>query len=507
MARLPCAPMVPCSPRPEEEWSGDFFNPVSRSPHEDPVLRFAPLTKAGAPGTGSAHGPYPGLRRRVSQDVGVLLRRKPGKLLSGHEHHRHVLRRDHAGLQHHRRVRARRHQGHAGPGRKMGHLGRRHRVHLPPAQGREVAHHEQELQAHARLQRRRLHLHARAPVEGERPLLQGHEPEPLLLQRHGHAQAAEVGGPHRRPHGEDHAQPGRGAVPGQPGDAVRGHPVEGVRHRDAEGRHAREGRPGPGRHRAVLPRAVPEGRDHPLQGLPAVLGRQGQDRRPRVRDHARCLGALGQAAKGRVPRHAVPEPGRPRCDPQGPERAGAGAAGPERGLPLVQHDEEALRRRARAQGHQHGDQQEGHHRRRVPHDRRGREEPDPAHAVVLQRCREGRPVRPRSRQEAAGAGRLPRRLQHRPVGHAGAAPVQPERQAHRRADAGRPGQDQRQGRDQELRVGRVPQAPAGRRAPDGHAGLDRRQRRPGQLHVHPAGLRLGQVGQRQQHLEVLLPAV
>ena len=50
----------------------------------------------------------------------------------------------------------------------------------------------QELQADARLQRRRRHLHDGAAVEGGRPVLQGHEHEPLLLQRHGHAQAAEV---------------------------------------------------------------------------------------------------------------------------------------------------------------------------------------------------------------------------------------------------------------------------------------------------------------------------
>ncbi len=97
---------------------------------------------------------------------------------------------------------------------------------------------------------------------------------------------------------------------------------------------------------------------------------------------------------------------------------------------------------------------------------------------------QGRPLRSRSGQEAAGAGRLPGRLHHRPVGDAGAAALQPERQAHRRADAGRPGQGRRQGRDQELRMGRIPQAHAGRRAPDGHAGLDRRQRRSGQLPVH-----------------------
>ena len=92
----------------------------------------------------------------------------------------------------------------------------------------------------------------------------------------------------------------------------------------------------PDRHRPVLPGAVPEGRGDPLQGLPAVLGRQGQDRRPGLRDHARCVGALGQAAEGRVPRHALPEPGRPGRDPQGPERAGAGAGRPERRLPGLQ---------------------------------------------------------------------------------------------------------------------------------------------------------------------------
>ncbi len=109
---------------------------------------------------------------------------------------------------------------------------------------------------------------------------------------------------------------------------------------------------------------------------------------------------------------------------------------------------------------------------------RGSEESDSAIDVVLQRCDKGRPVRSRSREETARRGRLPQRPQHRLVGDAGAAPLQPERKAHRRTDAGRLGQGRRQGRDQELRVGRVPQAHAGRRAPDGHARLDGRQRRP-----------------------------
>ena len=50
------------------------------------------------------------------------------------------------------------------------------------------------------------------------------------------------------------------------------------------------------------------------KAFPRILGRQGEDRRPRLRDHAGCLRALGQAAEGRMPRHALSEPGRPRRD-------------------------------------------------------------------------------------------------------------------------------------------------------------------------------------------------
>ena len=67
-------------------------------------------------------------------------------------------------------------------------------------------------------------------------------------------------------------------------------------------------------------------------------------------------------------------------------------------------------------------------------------------------------------------------------------------------------QGRHHGRDQELRMGRVPQADAERRAPDGDAGLDRRQRRSGQLPAQPARLRRSEA-RRQQRVEVVLPAV
>ena len=62
------------------------------------------------------------------------------------------------------------------------------------------------------------------------------------------------------------------ALPVEPGHGIRRHPVQGIRHRHAQGRHAREARPGADRHRALPAGAVPEGRDHPLQGVPRSTG-------------------------------------------------------------------------------------------------------------------------------------------------------------------------------------------------------------------------------------------
>ena len=249
-----------------------------------------PHHRAGAPGAAGHGHPF-------RQDPGVLLRGQPGELLSRHQHHRHVVRRQQPDLQPHRRLRARRHRGRAGPRRALGDLPGRQGLHVPPAQGRQVAQ-PPRLEAHARLQRGRHDLRDRAAVEGIQSVLQGHEPEPLLLHGHGHAQVDQVGGTGQRLHGPDHAREARGAVPVEPGDGIRGRAVQGIRGCDAQGRNAREDRPGADRHRSVLSGPVHQGRHPPLQGVPAILWRQGQDRRSDLLDHARCVGALGEAAEG-----------------------------------------------------------------------------------------------------------------------------------------------------------------------------------------------------------------
>ena len=103
--------------------------------------------------------------------------------------------------------------------------------------------------------------------------------------------------------------------------------------------------------------------------------------------------------------HVMPYPNPADLDAirKDPNVVGAGAAGPERRLPRLQHDQEAVRRRARAQGHQHGDQQEGDHRRACtwPPASPAKNPIPPTH-VVVQRRDQGRPVRSGRREEAAG---------------------------------------------------------------------------------------------------------
>ncbi len=156
------------------------------------------------------------------------------------------------------------------------------------------------------------------------------------------SEIAQVGGEGRRLHNSRHAQSSRGAVPVQSGDGIRRHPVEGICRRDAQGRHAEKIDQEPIA-AAVHAGAVPKGRNHSLSRLPDLLRRQGEDRRPDLRDHAGRFGALGKTAARRMPRHALPKPGRSRCDAQGCEHPDPRTARPEHRLPRVQHDQKAVR--------------------------------------------------------------------------------------------------------------------------------------------------------------------
>jgi dipeptide transport system substrate-binding protein len=306
--------------------------------------------------------------------------------------------------------------------------------------------------------------------------------EPLVLQRHGHAQADEVGGPRRTTTRSRSCSTSRKRR-SSPNLAMQYAAIQSKEYADchAEGRHAREDRPGPDRHRPVLPGAVPEGRDHPLQGLPAVLGRQGEDRRPVFAITPDASVRWAKLQKGEC--HVMPYPNPAdleaiRKDPnvQVLEQPGLNVGYLPTTRPRSPSTTCACARPSAWRSTRRRSSTACTCRPAWP--RRTRLPPT---MWSYNDAVKDDPYDPEAAKKLLAAGRLEGRLLDRPVGHAGAAPLQPERQAHRRTDAGRPGQDRRQGRDQELRMGRVPQAHAGRRAPDGHAGLDRRQRRPGQL--------------------------
>ena len=142
--------------------------------------------------------------------------------------------------------------------------------------------------------------------------------------------------------------------------------------------------------------------------------------------------------------------------------AAAGAAGPEHRLSGLQHPEEAVRRQARAPGAQHGDRQEGDPRRGLSGRRPAGEEPDPADHLGLQQQRR-RTIKfdPADAKKLLAEAGYPERVRDRPVGDAGAAPLQSRRQAHRRTDAVGPRQGRHQGQDRQLRMGRIPQARPG----------------------------------------------
>ncbi len=154
--------------------------------------------------------------------------------------------------------------------------------------------------------------------------------------------------------------------------------------------------------------SLPEGRDHPLQGVRPVLEGAAEDRQPDLLDHPRRHRALREAQDRRMPGDGVPEAGRPGRDEEGPAAQRAAEGRPQHRLHRVQRREEAVRQQAGAAGAQHGDQQGRDPEGGLPGAGAGREEPDSADPVELQQRRAGLPVRPGEGEAAAGAGRLSR---------------------------------------------------------------------------------------------------
>ena len=147
-----------------------------------------------------------------------------------------------------------------------------------------------------------------------------------------------------------------------------------------------------------------------------------------------------------------------------PEHQRAVAAGPEHRLSGLQREKPPFDKKEVRQALSMAIDRRRDHQGRLPGRRPAGQEPDPADHVGLQRQGRRLPLRSRQGQGAcwrqAGVTDADR---HRPLVHAGAAPLQPGRQAHGRDDAGRSRQGRRQRQARHLRVGRVPQAPPERR--------------------------------------------
>ena len=185
-----------------------------------------------------------------------------------------------------------------------------------------------------------------------------------------------------------------------------------------------------------------------LQGV-RRLGGQARGRRSRLCHHARPDGALCQAQGGRVPRHDRAESGRPRRHARRRRLSTCSSqAGLNIGYSGDEHAEAALRQAGGAPGHRHGD--------------RPRAIIKEVYQGAGQKAKnlipptmwsyddattdfEYNPEKAKEMLKAAGV----EDARDRPLVHAGAAPLQPECQAHRRDDAGRSGQGrhQRQARD------------------------------------------------------------
>ncbi len=178
------------------------------------------------------------------------------------------------------------------PGRELGSLRRRPGLHLQAASGRQVPD-DRVLHADPRLQRRRRDLHLRAAARSPTiPWNKYVEGTLGILRRHGHAR------PLKEIEKVDDLtvkfmlnRPEAPFIANMAMDFASIMSKEYADKLQADGKMARS-QPAAGRHRPVPVRRLPEGRGHPLQGQPRLLGRQAGDRRSRLRHHHRRLGAL-----------------------------------------------------------------------------------------------------------------------------------------------------------------------------------------------------------------------
>ena len=248
---------------------------------------------------------------------------------------------------------------------------------------------------------------------------------------------------------------------------------------------------------------LPEGRGDPLQGPSRLLGRQGADRQPGVRHHARMPRCAGKSCR---PANATscPIPTRPiwRRSRANADLDAAGAGRPERRLSRLQHRKEAVRRYkwcARRSTWRSTSRPSSTPCSRAPARSprtRFRRPSGPTTTTIKDYPYD--PEKAKKLLDEAGVADLKTNIWAMPVQR----PYNPN--ARRMAELIQAdwAEGRRRGRDRLLRMGRVSEALQSGRARDRAARLDRRQRRSGQLPVRAARLRCRQ-GRRQPRPLVL----
>ena len=203
----------------------------------------------------------------------------------------------------------------ARPRRKLGGFRRRPGIHLQAASGRQVPDHR-VLHADARFQRRRRGLLLRAPAA--RPTIPGTSMSPAPPGNISPAWAfptcIDSDREGRRPDGEVHAEAHRKRR-SSPTSAMDFASIMSKEYADKLRGRRQDGAAEPAcRSAPARSRSSPTSRmrSSATRRNAGLLGRQAEDRRPRLRHHHRRRGALPEAEGRRMPPHAVSERGRRR---------------------------------------------------------------------------------------------------------------------------------------------------------------------------------------------------